>query len=215
MPGKHKKNKGPRLPKTNLQIPISRIRPIQILGPRYYLKRAREYPILGCWIIQGWREEGITNVVVARQQDADKVIFTACLVDLYCLGIKDAYANADYPLKKFQSGLPKMCNGESESCSIELAHEIIYGGMEYAARYGFNPHTDFTAQFCDQVLDPPETHPRINNVVFGKEDKPFYISGPHDDDRKIHSVINTLMRTAGEGNFHYLAGISTTALFDE
>lgn len=35
MPGKHKKNKVPRLPKTNLQIPISRIRPIQILGPRW------------------------------------------------------------------------------------------------------------------------------------------------------------------------------------
>ena len=27
----------------------------------------------------------------------NKVIFTVCLVDIYCLGIKDAYANAEIP----------------------------------------------------------------------------------------------------------------------
>jgi len=52
-----------------------------------------------------------------------------------------------------------MCINAPEPCSIELAHEIIYGGLEYAQRLGFQPHRDFTAQFCDQVLDPPESHP--------------------------------------------------------
>ena len=190
MPKKLRKNKKPRLPKVNNQIPISSIRPIKILGPRYYLQRAREYPILGCWVMEGWHEEGITPVIVARQQESDKVIFTVCLVDLYCLGIKDAYANADISLRKFQSELSTMCQGDPEPCSVELAHEIIYGGMEYAERYGFKPHIDFTRQFCDQVLDPPEMHPRTNNVAFGKDGKPFYVSGPYDDERKINSVIN-------------------------
>jgi hypothetical protein len=215
MPKKNKKDKKPRLPKVNRQIPISSIRPMVILGPRYYLQRAREYPILGCWVIKGWQEGGITNVIIARQQESDKVIFAACLVDLYCLGIKDAYANADMSLRKFQSELPKMCNGEPEPCSVELAHEIIYGGMEYAERYGFKPHLDFTRQFCDQVLDPPETHPRTNNVTFGKDGKPFFVAGPYDDERKTNSVINTLMRTAGEGNFDYLAGFGPPDFFEE
>jgi hypothetical protein len=215
MPAKNKKNKKPILPKVNHQIPISRIRPIKILGPRYYLQHAREYPIMGCWVMEGWQKEGITPVVIARQQDSDKVIFAVCLVDLYCLGSKDAYANADISLRKFQSQLPKMCSGAPESCSVELAHEIIYGGLDYAEQYGFKPHPDFTKQFCDQVLDPPETHPHANNVAFGKNGKPLFISGPYDDERKTRSVVNTLMRTAGEGNFDYIVGFGPPDQFDD
>lgn len=203
MPAKRKKDKKPR-PKNNRQTPTSSIRPITMRGPWYYLPHAREYPFLGAWVMRGWKEGGITPVVVARQQETGNVIFAVCLIDLYCLGIKDAYGNADISLRKFQSNLPKMCSGAPKPCSIELAHEIIYGGMEYAARYGFQPHRDFTAQHCDKVLDPPEAHPRTSNVVFGKDGEPFYVSGPYDDQRKINSVLNTLRRTAGEGNFHFL-----------
>jgi hypothetical protein len=215
MPKKHKKDKRPRLPKTNSQVPITSIRPIILHGPRYYLQHAREYPILGCWVMKGWQEAGITPVIVARQQELDKVLFASCMVDLYCLGIKDAYANTDVSLRKFQSELPKMCSGDPEPCSVELAHEIIYGGMEYAGQFGFKPHIDFTGQFCDQVLDPPETHPRTNNVIFGKDGKPFFVAGPYDDNRKINSVLNTLARVTGEGNFNYLAGMGPPDSFDD
>ncbi|MGA2490622.1 MAG: hypothetical protein ABSF99_10645 [Anaerolineales bacterium] len=215
MPAKHKKDKRPRPPKVNSQIPLSRVRPIKILGPRYYLQHAREYPILGCWIMSGWKKEGITPVIVARQQEPDKVIFAVCLVDLYCLGVKDAYANADFSQAKFLRQLPHMCGGAPEPCSAELAHEIIYGGLEYAQHYGFQPHRDFTAQMCDQVLDPPEAHSRINHVKFGYKGKPFFVSGPYDDERRINSVVKTLMNTAGEGNFHYMVGSGPPDFFDE
>jgi hypothetical protein len=215
MPKKHKKDQRPRLPKINSQIPVSRIRPIRMLGPRYYLQHAGEYPILGCWVTSGWKEKGITPVVVARQQEPGKVIFTVCLVDLYCLGVKDAYANADYSQGAFQRGLPAMCSGAPEECSVELAHEIIYGGLEYAARYGFQPHRDFTAQMCAQVLDPPEAHRRTNQVEFGNNGKPLFVAGPYDDERRINSVINTLMSTAGEGNFDYVVGFGLPESFEE
>ena len=215
MSKKKKKDRKPKLPKFNYQIPISRVRPIRILGPQYYLGHAREYPILGCWVMAGWQDSGIRPVVVARQQAPDKVIFAVCLVDIYCLGIKNAYADGDVSLGKFQRGLPEMCSGEPQECTVELAHEIIYGSLEFAARFGFQPHHDFNAQMCDQVLDPPEAHSRTNKVEFGKDGKPYYVSGPYDDERKIKSVINTLTRTAGEGNFHYLAGFDPPDLFDE
>ncbi len=56
------------------------------------------------------------------------------------------------------------------------------------------------------MLDPPDAHPRVDHVLFGKDGKPFYVSGPYDDERKISFVINTLTRTCGEGNFDYLVG---------
>jgi hypothetical protein len=86
---------------------------------------------------------------------------------------------------------------------------------EYAQRYGFPPHRDFTAQMCDQVLDPPETHARTNHVKFGKKGKPLFIAGPYDDERRIKSVINTLMSTAGEGNFDYVVGFGPPDISNE
>jgi hypothetical protein len=215
MPKKHKK--GPRLrqPRTDSQVPISRVRPIKILGPRYYLQHAREYPILGCWIMSGWKKKGITPVIVARQPEPDRVIFAVCLVDLYCLGVKDAYTVTDCSQTKFMRELPHMCAGAPEKCTVELAHEIVYGGLEYAQRYGFPPHRDFTVKKCDQVLDPPETHPRTNHVKFGHKGKPLFVSGPNDDERRIKSVINTLMKTAGEGNFDYIVGFGPPEFVDE
>jgi len=216
MPKKKTKDKKPR-PKVNIQIPISRVRASNPLsfGASEHLQRAREYPVLGCWIMKGWQEGGITPVIIARQQSSNRVLFANYLVDLYCLGVKDAYARADVSQAAFMRKLPEMCNSELEPCSIELAHEVVYGGLEYAARYGFQPHRDFTGQLCDQVLDPPEAHPRTNNVAFGKDGKPFYVAGPYDDERKINSAFATLTRTAGEGNFSYLAGLGPSDFFDE
>jgi len=210
-----KKKGKPRAPRINQQIPLSRVRPVKFTGPRYYLQHAREYPILGCWLNADWKKSGITPVVIAREQALDKVIFAVCMVDLYCLGIKDAYANADISKKKFERELPRMCSEAPRECPVELAHEIIYGGLEYAKRYGFDPHPDFTRQMADQVLDPPDAHPREGKVEFGKDGKPFFAAGPYDDERKINRVISTLRRTAGEGNFDYLYGIGSPDFFEE
>lgn len=48
------------------------------------LHQAQEYPILGSWIMNGWQDQGITPVVVARQQAEDKVIYGVFLVNIYC-----------------------------------------------------------------------------------------------------------------------------------
>jgi hypothetical protein len=103
---------------------------------------------------QGWREDGITPVIITRQQPADKVIFCNRMVDLYCLGLKDAFANADFPLKQFKRELAHMRNELPEEYSPEFAHELIYGAIEYAARYGFQPHPDFTKQLAISFLLP-------------------------------------------------------------
>jgi hypothetical protein len=194
------------LPKPNRQIPNSQVRKLTVIGPGDLLQHAREHPLYGCWTMKGWQEEGLTPVVVAREQDPGRVMFGVYLVDLYCLGIKDVYTRADYSLGRFERELPQMCAGLPEKCSVELAHEIIYGALEYAEKLGFQPHPDFKRQMADQILDPADAHPRLDHVVFGKDGKPFYVSGPNDDDKKISFVVDTLTRTCGEGNFNILIG---------
>lgn len=215
MPKKRKKNKKPRRPKINTQIPLSQVRKISFNSPLEALKNARQYPILGSWAMENWKESGITPVIVARQQGDEQVLFVSYLVDLYCLGIKDVLVNANFTRKRFERALPKLCMQEPKEISIELAHEIVYGALDFSQKYGFEPHPDFARLHADQVLDPPEAHPRNHNIQFGKDGKPFFASGPNDDERKINRVLQTLERTAGKGNFGYLVGLGDAAFFDE
>jgi hypothetical protein len=208
MSKKTDKDKKPRpLPRQNQQIPNSLIRKATALGVSLPLQNAREYPIYGCWIMAGWKEAGITPVVVAREQEPGRVMIGVYMVDLFCLGVKDVFTRTDYTLSRFERDLPELCSGAPQKCSVELAHEVIYGALEYAEKIGFQPHSDFKRQMADLLLDPPDAHPRVDHVRFGKDGQPFFVAGPYDDKYKISKVINTLRRTCGEGNYQVLAGM--------
>lgn len=143
------------------------IRPFTDLTSNLYLDNARAYPIYGCWIMEGWQESGITPVVVARLQGDGRVMFGVYMVDFYCLGIKDAYTRTDYSRQRFERDLPKLCVNKPLACSVEFAHELIYGALEYAEKIGFKPHPDFFQMKADLLLDPPDAHLRENKIVFG------------------------------------------------
>lgn len=215
MPKKRKKDKKPRRPKINSQLPISKVRKVTLVTPLEALRSARQYPILGCWTIEVWQEGGIAPVVIARQQDDGKVLYANYLVDLYCLGVKNVIADENVPEKRFERSLQKMCMQAPQAIPVELAHEIVYGALEYARKYGFEPHPDFTRLDADQMLDEPDAHPRTHNVQFGQDGKPFFAAGPYDDERKIKHILQTLERTAGEGNFHYLIEFGDVDSFAE
>ncbi len=59
------------------------------------------------------------------------------------------------------------------------------------------------------MLDPPESHPVTGRIEFGKEGKPLFINGPHDN---VQAILRQLMRTAGEGNFDYIAHLGPPAV---
>lgn len=175
-----------------------------IQGPLYHVRHARDYPIQDCYVHEGWEESGLAVVVVIRRQPNGHIVFGNYLVDYYCLGLKNTFCNADIPPHRFQREfMPKLFRvGRPLKISAALAHEIVYGGIEYAARFGFRPQRDF--KDSQYVLDPPETHPRTGTVEFGYEGKPFFISGPYDN---VDAIIRQLRRTAGEGNFEYMMQI--------
>ena len=206
-----KKKKGkrrPRKPKRNLSAMRSRPKPITLRGPHYFINHAREYPLVGSWIMAGWQEKGLTPVVVARQHPHDRVVFATYLVDYYCLGVKDAFWKSDYSLKRFNKELPQLCSGEPEVCDIALAHVLVYGAIDFARRYGFEPHPDF--KLASMVLDPPGTYPSRGGLEFGRDGKPFFIAGPYDNAK---AILTKLEQTAGQGNYDYLVALGDLESF--
>ena len=169
-----------------------------------HMRQARRYPIEGCWVMPGWQEGGLAVIAVARRQANNNLVFGAYLVDIYCLGVKNAWFDTDVPSGHFlREMLPEMMGDEApEEISPALAHEIIYGAIEFAQAYGFRPHRDFRR--ARNILDPPDHHPRSGTVVFGREGKPLFISGPYDN---VDAILRQLQRTAGEGNYHFVAQV--------
>ena len=169
-------------------------------GPGGILRRAREYPIAGCWVQRDWQRYGVAVLAVARTQPSDEIVLGRFLVDTYCLGLKQTSFGVNIERTDFDSEvLPRLYQGEPPvSVTVEVAHEIVYGAIEYAESLGFRPHRHFRQS--QRILDGPDAYPRSGAIEFGRDGQPTYIAGPYDNQR---AVLNRLLENVGRGNFSY------------
>jgi len=173
---------------------------------RSLIKRAQKYPIHSCLINGDWAEDakGLNRIVITRQQPDGLLVFASFMIDMLLLGVKNAYSMANVSSMELKDMLghvyPFMT---AEDCDVGLAHQMIYQSIDYAAKYEMKPHKDF--RLAQQVLDPRGTYPETHDLTFGMDGKPLFISGPHDN---ITVILSKLERTAGPGNFDYIAGLS-------
>jgi hypothetical protein len=180
------------------------------LSPRSIVWQARNYPIESCWIQKDWKESGLAIVVVVRRQPDGNLVFGNYLVDYYCLGLKNTMFNANVPPAELRQIMAAAYSQTLPPIKIspELAHEIIYGGIEYAARLGFKPQRDF--RDSQYILELVNKYPRSGAVEFGKDGKPFFVNGPYDN---VNKIMEQLTRAVGAGNFEYF--LQTGPLDDE
>jgi len=163
---------------------------------------ARACPIQQCLINEGWQEGGLAIVTVARSHPRGLMV-GVYLVDVFCLGLKNTYCVSDLSPLRYKELIEGAYRGqEAVSCSMELAHEIVYGAIEYAAGLGFQPQRDFRES--RYILEPRDKVQLTGKVRFGKDGKPLYISGPSDDSRQI---IRKLHARLGPGGYDYIAEV--------
>ena len=157
-------------------------------------------------ISANWQEDdpGLVEILLARRQPDDDICFGVYLVDKHCLGLKNTFANAGFSRTRYENEVRSRIFRETVpvSCPIELAHQMIYASIEYAAQFGFEPNKDFAlSQF---LLAPRGELEEPYHLKFGKDGKPFYIAGPHDNAARI---LKQLDKTAGPGNYDYLVAL--------
>ncbi len=169
--------------------------------PTSVLRHAREFPIAGCWVQPGWQRYGTAALLVARTQPTDEIVFARFLVDTFCLGLKHTFYGANIDPTRFNSEiLPRLFQGEPPtSLNADVAHEIVYGAIDYAEAIGFRPHRNFRR--TRQLLDPPDAHPRSGAIEFGYQGRPAYFPGSNDNQI---AILNRLVQAVGRGNFAYL-----------
>lgn len=188
-------------------------RQVKIKPESYIRKHARKLPIHECLIRDDWKEAGFTPIVVSRKRTNGNMVAATYIVDLTCLGVKDTSFIYDIDAYSYKENVENMGKGMMVNfIKIEpaLAHNIIYGAVEFAEDCGFQPHKDFT-NITEYLLAPVESIDYID-VHFGGEDgKPSFFAGPYDDAEKI---IATLRKNVGEGNFNFTASLQQTIDYD-
>ena len=147
-------------------------------------------------------EIGIGHVVVGRMISTKTVATGVFLVDVYCLGIKDAFYT-ERTHDELEYLTERMAgNGGVVDIAPECARKILDGAIAYAKTLGFPAHPDsVTAAALFGDIDAADC---LTNYEFGKDGKPLYISGPNDTPARVRQVMRTLTASVGEGNFDYI-----------
>jgi hypothetical protein len=174
---------------------------------RSLVRQAREFPVMECLINSDWDDEdnhGLVRILLTRRQPDGAIIFGSYLVDMLCLGLKDTFCNANIPVSRYRRELVQgvFPDVAPKKCPIELAHQIVYEAIDYAAQFGFKPQKDF--KMSQYVLEERGTLAESYNLTFGKDGKPLFVAGPYDNSQVI---LAKLEKHAGPGNYNFLVSI--------
>jgi hypothetical protein len=180
-----------------------------VIGGRetHQIREAARSPIKTCVVADQLFTAGIGWVVLARSLPSGLVGASFFLVDVWCLGVKDAFFRV-VPQEKFEQHM-NASSREQPVVDIDpsVARKLLHDAVAYAASFGLAPSEDFAeaeAIFGDIPVST-ETFP------FGKDGKPFYVSGPNDSPARIRRIVGALVERVGPSGFDYLVRVENFA----
>jgi len=175
------------------------------LRPEKYLT----YPVLECLVGDSIDKVGMGSVLLARETPYAEVAVSAFVVDVYCLGVKEAFftvmRKADY-LGKLKPMLTKT-HAEAGVRPLEpcCARKLLQGAVAYAESLGFEPAEDYWR--AEKLFGDADPTACETEYTYGHEGRPCYVQGPNDDLKTVRYVIERLTERLGEGNFDYVIEI--------
>jgi hypothetical protein len=171
------------------------------LAPR--VRRAAAGPIHGCLMHDGLFEHGSGVVILTRTAGDDELAMASFLVDVFCLGVKDAFFRtiAPWDLEQFleDAAIPAPLVAVDPS----YARKLLGEAAGYALGFGLKPHPDFVAVealFGDVRADACDAR-----FEFGRDGKPFYIPGLSESPAQIRARFAQLRQRLGDEGFDVVA----------
>ena len=148
--------------------------------PNKLLKEAASFRLYETVITENWQEQGLASIYVVRQLPNLRYIFCGYIVDYFCLGLKNAFCRMSVPYTQIQQ-MKSQNPVKIIDFPYQDARSLILGSIQYAANLGFHPHEDW--HLSKNMVE--SSKPYEKKYEYGKDGKPFYISGPNDDAQAI------------------------------
>jgi len=165
-------------------------------------------PAYECWMPRElFQNPGIGSVVFSRSATGSSILAAGFLLDVFCLGVKDAFIRlvspADYAdlLDRFRG------YGPLEAIEPACARKLVESAEAYARDLGFTPYKDYRKS--KRIFGDVDSSECTRTFTFGSEGKPLFSAGPHDSPGKVKRVIRTLEKRCGKGGFHFLTPVSS------
>ena len=169
-------------------------------------------PLLHCCTAQSIWDQGMGNVMISRVRGSE-VAFAMFLVDMYCLGVKDAWfsvvSRSDYDFKVFE----KAFHGEHVDLSPECTRHLVEGAVGYARDLGFAPHRDYRQ--AKRIFSDVDASQCQQEFEFGKDGMPLFIAGPNDGAMRCQQIIDTLEARCGPDGYHYIMPVTAAGAYLE
>jgi hypothetical protein len=176
--------------------------------PTIRLQRTEKWPVVRSLVSTELWEEGIGYLVIAREEPEGGTVFASFLVDVFCLGVKDAFWEAG-TMEQFREIVQKMEEVQDLSPIIPACLvKIVKGAVEFAQSFGFSPHPDFRHASLILAGIDPSTCPE--EYTFGREGKPFYIQGPNESPTQAMAIVERMREVGG----HFLMEVPATGAAD-
>ncbi|MBS1253895.1 MAG: hypothetical protein MAG451_02949 [Anaerolineales bacterium] len=168
------------------------------------LRLAGRWSLHEVLITETWREEGeIIQVLVARRSGMGQVAVGSFLIDLGCLGVKNAFASLFSSQREYERELRSQVTAREEmvQADLNLVAKIVQEAIAYAHELGFSPNPDYR----DAMMIVGDADPDAcgEDIPLGGEDgQPLFVAGPYDD---VDAIMEQLTEVCGPDGFHFVA----------
>jgi yecA family protein len=154
------------------------------------------------YIEKNWEEQGLAHLIVTRAHGDGLVDFAMFLVDLFCLGVKDAVFEADMSEDEAREWIEeRLPEDHCERIHPSCAKKLIEGALTYAQTLGFAPHRDFRK--ARKVLAGIDASACPREFTYGRDGRPCYVRGFDDTDERVNRVCAILAARCGADGFDY------------
>jgi hypothetical protein len=187
---------------------------VQSSGMRGQMEVAQRWPVVQARVSTRLREHGMGEALLVRRGPGGMTAYVLFLLDVYCLGVKNVVAHVapDHVAASWLSGLFER-SGPWIDVAPEYVRKLVEGSIGYALSLGLPPHRDCAAAML--IFGDLDSSQCSTEFTFGRDGKPYYISGPHESDARIREILVTLKRTCGPDGYHYLVPSATAEVSEE